>query len=255
MRAAGASLRPALSLHARPVRVADLPAGWGISYGPTFRTAGPARIATLPVGYGDGWSRALSNRAEAIVRGLRVPLVGNVAMDAVMADVSDVPGAPVTVADEFVLIGPPGSAGDHRRGGRPRPRDELLGGRDRLRPAPASGVPCRVRAGCGPNADFARVRMTRLEIWNGDICVLEVDAIVNPAAPSLWMSAGVGGALKRAGGDAIEFAAVRQGPVPVGSAVVTAGGTLAARYVIHAVSLDHDHRTSAAAIGTRSAAR
>ncbi len=90
--------------------------------------------------------------------------------------------------------------------------------------------------------------MTRLEIWNGDICVLEVDAIVNPAAPSLWMSAGVGGALKRAGGDAIEFAAVRQGPVPVGSAVVTPAGTLAARYVIHAVSLDHDHRTSAAAI-------
>lgn len=90
--------------------------------------------------------------------------------------------------------------------------------------------------------------MTRLEIWNGDICVLEVDAIVNPAAPSLWMSAGVGGALKRAGGDAIEFAAVRQGPVPVGSAVVTPAGSLAARYVIHAVSLDHDHRTSAVAI-------
>ncbi len=101
----GAGLQPALSLHARPVRVADVEAGWGISYGPTFRTPGPARIATLPVGYGDGWSRALSNRAEAIVRGGRVPLVGNVAMDAVMADVSAVPGAPVTVADEFVLIG------------------------------------------------------------------------------------------------------------------------------------------------------
>lgn len=105
----GASLRPALSLHARPVRVADLKAGWGISYGPTFRTSGPARIATLPVGYGDGWSRALSNRADAIVRGYRVPLVGNVAMDAVMADVSRVPGRPVTVDDEFVLIGRQGS--------------------------------------------------------------------------------------------------------------------------------------------------
>ena len=59
-----ARLRPVLSLHARPVRVADLPAGHGISYGPTFRTARPSRIATLPLGYGDGWSRALSNRAE-----------------------------------------------------------------------------------------------------------------------------------------------------------------------------------------------
>jgi alanine racemase len=99
------SLRPVLSLVARPVRVAELPTGWGISYGPTFRTARPSRIATLPLGYGDGWSRHLSNRAAAIVRGCRVPLVGNVAMDAVMADVTDVPGPPVGVADEFVLIG------------------------------------------------------------------------------------------------------------------------------------------------------
>ena len=107
---AAARLRPAMSLHARPVRVLDLPAGWGISYGPTFRTARPSRIATLPLGYGDGWSRSLSNRAAALVRGVRVPLVGNVAMDAVMADVTDVPGAPVTVADDFVLIGRQGAA-------------------------------------------------------------------------------------------------------------------------------------------------
>jgi alanine racemase len=101
-------LRPILSLHARPVRVAELPAGTGISYGPTFTTSRPSRIATLPLGYGDGWSRALSNRAEALVRGRRVPLVGNVAMDAVMADVTGVPGEPVTVDDEFVLIGSQG---------------------------------------------------------------------------------------------------------------------------------------------------
>ena len=104
-----AGLRPVLSLHARPVRVADLPAGWGISYGPSFTTSRPSRIATLPLGYGDGWPRSLSNRAEALVRGRRVPLVGNVAMDAVMADVTDVPGPPVTQADEFVLIGTQGS--------------------------------------------------------------------------------------------------------------------------------------------------
>jgi len=104
-------LRPVMSLYARPVRVQDLPAGWGISYGPTFRTARSSRIATLPLGYGDGWSRRLSNRAAAIVRGVRVPLVGNVAMDAVMADVTEVPGRPVGVEDEFVLIG---AAGDER---------------------------------------------------------------------------------------------------------------------------------------------
>jgi alanine racemase len=104
-------LRPVLSLHARPVRVVDLPAGWGISYGPSFTTDRPSRIATLPIGYGDGWPRSLSNRAEALVRGRRCPIVGTVAMDAIMVDVSDVPGPPVGVDDLFTLIG---SQGDER---------------------------------------------------------------------------------------------------------------------------------------------
>jgi O-acetyl-ADP-ribose deacetylase len=90
--------------------------------------------------------------------------------------------------------------------------------------------------------------VARIELWNGDICDLEVDAIVNAANLSLWMATGVGGAIKRAGGDAIEFAAVRQAPVPIGGAIVTTAGALAARFVIHAVSLDRDRRTSAAII-------
>ena len=106
--AAADAIRPVLSLHARPVRVLDLPAGSGIGYGPSFETARPSRIATLPLGYGDGWSRALSNRAEALVRGRRAPIVGNVSMDAVMVDVTDVGGEPVTPADEFTLIGAQG---------------------------------------------------------------------------------------------------------------------------------------------------
>jgi O-acetyl-ADP-ribose deacetylase (regulator of RNase III) len=87
--------------------------------------------------------------------------------------------------------------------------------------------------------------MAQLALWNGDICDLEVDAIVNPANVTLWMSTGVAGAIKRRGGDEIEFAAVRQAPVPIGEAVVTEGGALGARWVIHAVSLDHQRRTSA----------
>jgi O-acetyl-ADP-ribose deacetylase (regulator of RNase III) len=90
--------------------------------------------------------------------------------------------------------------------------------------------------------------VARIELWNGDICDLEVDAIVNPANPSLWMATGVGGAIKRAGGDAIEFAAVRQAPVSIGDAIVTPAGNLAARAVIHAVSLDRDRRTNATII-------
>jgi O-acetyl-ADP-ribose deacetylase (regulator of RNase III) len=90
--------------------------------------------------------------------------------------------------------------------------------------------------------------LARIELWNGDICDLEVDAIVNAANLSLWMSTGVGGEIKRAGGDSIEFAAVRQAPVPLGQAVVTPAGRLAAKAVIHAVSLDRDRRTTAAII-------
>jgi O-acetyl-ADP-ribose deacetylase (regulator of RNase III) len=92
--------------------------------------------------------------------------------------------------------------------------------------------------------------VSRIQLWNGDICELEVDAIVNPASPSLWMSTGVGEALKATAGEEVEFAAVRQAPVSIGDAIVTPAGRLAARLVIHAVSLDRDRRTSARAIET-----
>jgi alanine racemase len=105
-----AALRPVMALVARPVRVVELPAGHGVGYGPAFVTERPSRLATLPVGYGDGWSRAWSNRTEALVRGVAVPLVGRVSMDAVIADVTDVPGPLVDEADEFVLLGRQGDA-------------------------------------------------------------------------------------------------------------------------------------------------
>jgi O-acetyl-ADP-ribose deacetylase (regulator of RNase III) len=90
--------------------------------------------------------------------------------------------------------------------------------------------------------------VARIELWNGDICDLEVDAIVSPAATSLWMSTGIAGEIKRTGGDEIEFAAIRQGPVKLGDAIVTPAGRLAARVVVHAVSLERDRRTSGPAL-------
>jgi alanine racemase len=105
---AAASLRPAMSLRANPVRVVWLEAGTGVSYGPTFTTARRSLIATLPVGYADGYPRSLSNKAQVLVRGMRVPQVGTVAMDAIMIDVTDVPGLAVTIDDEFTLIGEQG---------------------------------------------------------------------------------------------------------------------------------------------------
>ena len=100
---AAAALRPALRLVARAVRIEDVPAGTGVSYGATWVAARPSRIATLPVGYGDGFARAYGGRPGALVRGRRVPLVGAIAMDATMVDVTDVDQ--LDPADEFVLLG------------------------------------------------------------------------------------------------------------------------------------------------------
>jgi alanine racemase len=92
-----------MTLKARPLRVEPLETGETVGYGGTWRAARPSVVATLPVGYGDGWSRGSAPGSFALVRGRRVPLVGTVAMDAVIADVTDVPM--VTPSEEFVLLG------------------------------------------------------------------------------------------------------------------------------------------------------
>jgi len=100
-------LRPVLSLVTRIAFLKKVPAGVAISYGRTFTTMRESTIATLPIGYADGYSRRLSNRGEALVRGIRVPVVGRVCMDMCMVDVTDVPSA--REGDDVVLIGSQGN--------------------------------------------------------------------------------------------------------------------------------------------------
>jgi O-acetyl-ADP-ribose deacetylase (regulator of RNase III) len=85
----------------------------------------------------------------------------------------------------------------------------------------------------------------QLEVVEGDITALDVDAIANAANNRLWMGAGVAGAIKRAGGEEIEQEAVSKGPIEVGDAVATGGGQLAARHVIHGAVMGQDLRTNA----------
>ena len=82
-------------------------------------------------------------------------------------------------------------------------------------------------------------------LTRGDIAQQDAEAIVNAANNHLWMGAGVAGAIKRAGGQEIEDEAVAKGPIPIGEAVVTGGGRLKARYVIHAAVMGRDLRTDA----------
>jgi alanine racemase len=77
-------------------------AGNAVSYGSKWRPVDNSRVITLPVGYGDGYMRAMSGRAQVIVRGRRVPVVGRICMDQVMADIGD--GSAYN-GDEVVLLG------------------------------------------------------------------------------------------------------------------------------------------------------
>lgn len=76
---------------------------------------------------------------------------------------------------------------------------------------------------------------TQLELIEGDITELEIDAIVNAANEELQLGSGVAGAIREKGGSSIQDECDRIGHTPVGTAVLTGGGDLAALHVIHAV--------------------
>jgi alanine racemase len=96
-------LWPSMTLRTRLSNVKVVPPGTGISYGLTYTTGAESVIGSLPVGYADGYSRALSNRAEVLVKGKRASIVGRVCMDQCMVDLTRVEGA--GIGDDIVLFG------------------------------------------------------------------------------------------------------------------------------------------------------
>jgi O-acetyl-ADP-ribose deacetylase (regulator of RNase III) len=82
-----------------------------------------------------------------------------------------------------------------------------------------------------------------IEVVRDDITDQQVDALVNAANNHFWMGGGVAGAIKRKGGVIIEQEAMRLGPVEVSSAVLTTGGSLKAKHVIHAAVMGQDLHT------------
>jgi O-acetyl-ADP-ribose deacetylase (regulator of RNase III) len=79
-----------------------------------------------------------------------------------------------------------------------------------------------------------------IDVWQGEIAELEVDAIIVPANESLFMTNPAARTVKRLAGEAVERDAVQQGPIQPGTAVVTGGGNLAVSYLIHAVAVGHE---------------
>ena len=84
-----------------------------------------------------------------------------------------------------------------------------------------------------------KINKTILELTQGDITDLETDAIVNAANTALQLGGGVAGAIRRKGGPKIQEECNKIGGTHVGGAVITTGGNLKAKYVIHAVGPRH----------------
>jgi O-acetyl-ADP-ribose deacetylase (regulator of RNase III) len=89
-------------------------------------------------------------------------------------------------------------------------------------------------------------------VIQGDIAAQQANALVNAAGTSLDMGSGVAGALRRAGGEALNDAAVHKGPIDLGEVAVTDGYDLDADYVVHAAAMPHygDGRATAESIRT-----
>ena len=96
-------LQRILSWKSQVMTLKDIAAGEFISYGTAYLAQEETRIAVIPVGYSSGFSRSLSNQGRVLINGNRVPVIGLVNMNMLLADVTLLPE--VKPGDEVTLIG------------------------------------------------------------------------------------------------------------------------------------------------------
>lgn len=97
------TLKPALRWISHIAQVKILPPGHTIGYGLTYITEKNTRIAIIPQGYSDGYDRGLSNCGEVLIHGKRCKVLGRIAMNMFVVDVSEIDD--VKCEDEVVLLG------------------------------------------------------------------------------------------------------------------------------------------------------
>lgn len=95
-------VRPAMSWKSRVVYFKVVKPDHPVSYGSTWQSERLTRIVTVPVGYGDGYFRAMSGKAEVIIRGKRYPVVGRICMDQLMVNIG---WETAYNNDEVILLG------------------------------------------------------------------------------------------------------------------------------------------------------
>jgi len=99
-------IEPVMSVKARIAAIQKLKPGEVVGYGMRYTAGSERRIAILPIGYGDGFPR-VRNQGGALIHGRHAPLIGGIAMDALMVDITDIPEAQMW--DEAVLMGKQGN--------------------------------------------------------------------------------------------------------------------------------------------------
>ncbi len=100
-------LQPALSYETELVVLRTIEAGEPVGYGTTFHAPRQMPIGVMPLGYADGIPRALSNKGQVLIDGVRAPIIGRIAMNMSFVDLSHVPNA--HVGSKITLIGRDGS--------------------------------------------------------------------------------------------------------------------------------------------------
>jgi len=95
-------IEPVMSVKAKIAAIQKLKPGEVVGYGMRYTATSERRVAILPIGYGDGFPR-VRNEGCALIHGRRAPLLGGIAMDALMVDITDIPQAQMW--DEAVIMG------------------------------------------------------------------------------------------------------------------------------------------------------
>jgi alanine racemase len=97
------TLKPVMRYVTHVAQVKNLPKGHTVGYGLTYVAKSDIKIAVIPQGYADGLTRTLSNNGEVLIRGMRAPILGRVAMNMFVVNVTDIKG--VKTEDEVVILG------------------------------------------------------------------------------------------------------------------------------------------------------
>ncbi len=98
--------KPVMKVKSKISFIKTIPPGYTVSYGRAYKAKKSVKVGVVPIGYADGYDRHLSNKGWMVVKSMRVPIIGNITMDATMVDLTAVPdvktGDEITIMDEEI---------------------------------------------------------------------------------------------------------------------------------------------------------